>query len=140
MLRKGTVSDLYCLKCISWFKNKVKETKKRVPEKKKKTKTPRCWEGSADRSPKEGKDEKGLKPRAFAATRPAHGYYWNSLSPWYVSKGKKSDSQGTVTQRGEREAAGQGPDGPFTAKGGSVSASQRPLFCPQPTPLTPSQL
>lgn len=31
--KKGTFSDLYSLKCISSFKNKIKETKKRVLEK-----------------------------------------------------------------------------------------------------------
>lgn len=40
---------------------------------------------------------------------PAHEDSWNSPSPWYVFKGKKSDSRGTVTQKGERATAGRGP-------------------------------
>lgn len=84
MLRKRTFSDLYSLKCTS-FKNKIKETKKRILGK-----NAICQEGSKDRSQNEGKNESGIKLKAFQQFQAAYGYYWNFLSLWYVFKGKKN--------------------------------------------------
>lgn len=104
MLRKRTFSDLYSLKCTS-FKNKIKETKKRVLEKK-------CnMLGRIKRQKSEWRQKwirykiKSL-PAIPGSIRIITGIFF--LSGMFL-KGKKHDSQGRVTQKAKRKTAGRGP-------------------------------